>query len=32
MSRGTIIKRGNGYSIVLDLGRGPGRMSGPEVA
>ena len=23
MSRGTIIKRGNGYSVVLDLGRGP---------
>jgi hypothetical protein len=23
VSRGTIIKRGNGYSVVLDLGRGP---------
>jgi integrase len=23
MSRGTIIKRGNGYSVVIDLGRGP---------
>ena len=23
MSRGTVIRRGNGYSVVLDLGRGP---------